>query len=609
MMTRLQHWWQALPDGRVLAADLQRTVALVWRTSPRQTLALISLSLLQAFVPAVSLWISKQLLDAVAAAIADASGDVSTLLTWLALQVGVTALSGLAGSLQGASRELLGDALQNRITRDILEKASELDLQRFEDANTYDALQNAYREVGSRPLGVLTQLISLAQALITLGSVGVLMAQLGASIVPLVLVASLPSVWVSSQFGTATYRMIRRRAADARVQNYLGRLLTLDDLVKEVRLFNIEGYLLERWQHYYRNFRAELEGIIARRTFWNVLASLFSTALIALATLFVLQRAARGQMTVGDFALFVGGIGQLQSQFGTLLNGLSGIYQNLLYMRNLFGFLELPTRDLGAGDTWQGDIHSITFENVSFRYPNSDTDVLSEISFTLHKGQSLALVGHNGAGKTTLVKLLTRLYEPTAGRILLNDQDASHYSPRSVQAAISSIFQDYGRYHLTARENVAMSGIAVNDPTLSDEVALGNALERGGAGFVNDLPQDLDTLLSRYFEGGVDISGGQWQRLALSRLYFRDAPVLVFDEPTAALDAEAEFAVIESLREHAKARIVLIISHRFSTVRLADTIIVLEGGHISERGTHAELMQEDGTYAHMFSLQARGYRD
>lgn len=611
MMTRLQRWWAALPDSGVLMADLRRTVALVWRTSPRQTLAMTGLSLLQAFVPAVSLWLSKQLLDAVAAAIADASGDVRTLLIWLALQVGVTALAGLASSLQGASRELLGDALQNRITRDILEKASDLDLQRFEDADTYDALQNAYREVGSRPLGVLTQLISLAQALITLGSVGVLMAQLGGSIVPLVLVASVPSVWVSSQFGTATYQMIRRRAADARVQNYLGRLLTLDDLVKEVRLFNIEPYLLARWQHYYHSFREELEQIIARRTFWNVLASLFSTAMIALATFFVLQRAARGQMTVGDFALFVGGIGQLQSQFGTLLNGFSGIYQNLLYMRNLFGFLELPTRDLNAGDTWQGDIHTITFEDVSFRYPNSDTDVLSDISFTLHKGQSLALVGHNGAGKTTLVKLLTRLYEPTAGRILLNDQDASHYSPRSVQAAISSIFQDYGRYHLTARENVAISGIANQpaDMTLTDDDALRAALEQGGADFVGDLPQHLDTLLSRYFAGGVDISGGQWQRLALSRLYFRDAPVLVFDEPTAALDAEAEFAVIESLREHAQQRLVLIISHRFSTVRLADTIVVLEGGHISERGNHAELMAAGGTYAHMFSLQARGYRD
>jgi ATP-binding cassette subfamily B protein len=616
LQTRLTAAWQRIreQDARQMVRDLRRTIGLVWRTSPRQASIIVTLSLLQAFVPAVSLWISKQLLDAVAEAIQTASGDVSTLLSLLILQVVVTALASLAGAFQNASRELLGDSLQNRISRDILGKASQLDLESFENPDTYDALQNAYNEVGSRPLGVLTQLITLGQALITLGSVGALMSQLGASVVPLVLLASVPSVWVSSQFGTASYRMLRRRAPDARVQNYLGRLLTLDNLVKEVRLFNVERYLLDRWQYYYLSFRKEFVGLIRRRTFWSTAASLFSTSMIAVATLTVLRRAARGQMTVGDFSLFVGGISQLQAQFDRLLNGLSSIYQHLLYMRNLFEFLELPSRDLNAGEIWQGEIHTITFENVGFRYPLADRDVLQDVSFEIHRGQSLALVGHNGAGKTTLVKLLTRLYEPTSGTILLNGQDATRYSPRSVQQAISSIFQDYGRYHLTVRENVSMSGLATaqDDPqgVINNDDAISKAIGQGGAdSFVDDLPQQTETLLSRYFEGGVDLSGGQWQRLALSRLYFRDASVLVFDEPTAALDAEAEFAVIESLREQAASRIVLIISHRFSTVRLADTIVVLEAGKISERGSHAELMAEGGTYARMFSLQARGYRD
>ena len=595
-------------DWRSYLRDLRATVRLVWQTSPHQTVLIALLSLTQAFIPAASLWISKLLLDDVAAAVTGQLGTPAEafrqLLTLLALQVAVGALSNLLSTIQGASRELIGDALQNHISLLILEKAAKLELEQFENADTYDTLRNAYREVGTRPLGVLTQVISLAQALITLTSVSALMARLGAAMVPLILLATLPGVWVTSRFGTTGFHMIRRQAADARVQNYLGNLLTSDHAVKEVRLFGFEGYLLERWQAYYQKFRRQLVDLITRRSGWGLAASLLSAGLIALATLSVLQRASQGLITVGDFSLFVLGIAQVQGQFSNLLSGFTGIYQNLLYMRNLFEFLELPARDLDAGERWEGPIHTIELEDVTFRYPLTERDVLEGVSFRIERGQALALVGENGAGKTTLVKLLTRLYEPTSGRILLNGLDANRFSPRSVQQEMSIIFQDFGQYSMTVRENIGLGRI----DQLDDEPNIEEAGHRAGADdLIAELPEGYQTMLGRMFLGGMQLSGGQWQRLALARLYFRGGSVLVFDEPTASLDANAEFEVIEALRAQAKGRITVIISHRFSTVRMADQIVVLEEGVVSEAGSHEELLENEGMYERMFRLQARGY--
>ena len=595
---------------RIYGRDLLATLQLVWSTSPLQTLVAAGLSLLQAFIPAVTIWISKLLLDAVAGAIEGRLGTpeaaFNQLLGLLALQVGVGVVSSILTAAQGTNRELLGDALQNRISLRILHKASSLELAQFEDAETYDTLQNAYREVGSRPLGVFTQIVSLVQSLITLGTVSALLSQLGIAVVPLVLLATLPSVWVTSRFGTEGYRMLRRQVADARIQNYLGYLLTNDTAVKEVRLFGFEDYLISRWSAYYTKFRAQLVSLVTRRSLWGLGASAASAAFIGAATLLVLQRAARGLVSVGDFGLFIQGIAQLQGQFSALLSGFTGIYQNLLYMRNLFEFLELPARDLEAGEVWEGAIERIELQGVSFRYPLTETNVLEDVSLSVHKGQALALVGENGAGKTTLIKLLTGLYSPTAGRILLNGQDAARFSPRSIQKEMSIIFQDFGQYQLTVRENVALG----HTESLADDADVEAASVRAGAdAFIGQLPEGYDNMLGRWFAGGQQLSGGQWQRLALARLYFRGGSVLVFDEPTAALDANAEFEVVETLRAQAANRITVLISHRFSTVRLADEIVVIEQGTVSERGSHETLLAQNGLYAQMFRLQARGYQD
>ena len=525
----------------------------------------------------------------------------------LALQVGIAIFSSLLQTIYGASRELLGDTLQNRISLRILNKAAALDVESFENAETYDALRNAYNEVGSRPLGVMFQLIGIAQALITLASIGSLMARLGWQVLPLVLLASIPGVIVSSRFGAEGYRVMRRRATDARHQNYLGSLLTSDTLVKEVRLFGFEQLSARGLAGAItRNFARQFVSLLRRRSAWGLTATLGSALLIAFATLSVLRRAAQGTITVGDFSLFVGGIVQIQSQFAGLLNSVTGIYESLLYMRNLFEFLELPSRNLDEGEEWRGPINSIEFEQVSFRYPLTERDVLSGVSFAVSRGQALALVGENGAGKTTVVKLVTRLFEPTSGRILLNGMDATRFSPRSVQREMSIIFQDYGQYQMTARENIGLS----RTDNLHEDAAIQSAGEKSGAvEVVNDLPERYDTMLGRLFPGGRQLSGGQWQRLALARLYFRPASVQIFDEPTAALDAMAEAAMIDRLREHGRDRITLLISHRFSTVRLAERIVVLHEGGVVEAGSHADLLAQRGVYAKLFQLQARGYQE
>lgn len=593
-------------DARQMLHDLQKTLGLVWEASPLHAAVVLVSSLLQAFAPAATLWVSKLLLDAVALATQQKpGGGLETLSGLLFLQVLIGAVVVLLSTLQAASRELLGDALQNRITRKILQKSANLEVEQFENAKTYDALKNAYNEVGFRPIGVATQVLSLLQAVITLTSIGVLLAQLGWLVLLLTLVATLPGVIVSNRFGAESYRMVRRRTPDARVQNYLGTLLTSDQLVKEVRLFSFEPYLLERWQQYYQKFRVQLVPLITWRSAWGFAASLLSSLLIGIATFSVLVRASEGRISVGDFAMFVGGLGQVQAQFSSLLSGVSGIYQNLLYMRNLFEFLELPQRDLDAGLVWNEPIQTLELERVGFRYPLTERDVLKDVSFTVSRGQALALVGENGAGKTTIVKLLTRLFEPTSGRILLNGKDAARYSPRSVQQQMSIVFQDFGQYQMTARENVALGQLSA----IADDAAVQRAGEQSGANeFVQDLPNGYDTMLGRMFEGGRQLSGGQWQRLALARLYFRQASVLVFDEPTAALDAQAEFKTIEALRQQSQDRITVLISHRFSTVRLADQIVVLEHGLVQESGSHAALLEQNGIYAALFRLQARGFR-
>jgi ATP-binding cassette subfamily B protein len=596
--------------AKVSLGDLLGTVALVWTAGPILLVVVLLLTVALALVPAATLWVSKLLVDAVGVAIAggarDADAAYGQLVRLLVLQLFILLLGLVLRAGQDSVRELLADALRHHANRCILEKAASLDVAHFENAGTYDALCHATAEVGTRPISIIVSLVSLGQALIVLGSIGTLMTRLDARIMPLVLLASVPGVLVSMRFGAESYLMLRRRGTLGRAQQYLSTLLTSDDDVKEVRFFGAERYLLERWHAYYKDFRLQLVRLLTQRGWWTVAAAVTSTAFTGAASLPVLRRAADGQLTIGDVSLFIAGIGQVQAQFSLLLSSVATLYTDVLHMRNLFEFLELPSRDLTAGETWTGPIASIEFDQVAFCYPFTDREILRDVSFRIGKGQSLALVGRNGAGKTTIVKLLTRLFEPTGGRILLNGQDASRFSPASVQRAMSIIFQDYGHYHMTARENIALGHPAA----MSDDDAIeGAGMKSRAHEFVDRLPERYDTMLGRMFPGGVQLSGGQWQRIALGRMYFRPASVTIYDEPTAALDAVAEADAVRQLQDEAGDRISVIISHRFSTIRLADAIVVLNDGTIVESGSHEQLIQQGGEYAKLFALQAAGYRE
>lgn len=589
-------------------ADIARTSALVWKTHRGYTLLVALLTAVQGGLPAANLWLSKLLIDAVAATIQgsaqDAGGNLARLLTLAGAQAGLSFLGSLLGTAQGTVRELLGELLRNRISLQVLDKTNGLEVAFFEDAEFYDKLRNAYQEASYRPLEVVFQLFSLGQTIITLSSVVFLLSRLHWAVLPLIAITAVPALIVQNRYGYRNYWMLRERAPELRKQQYVGMLLTSDWFIKEIRVFRLENLFLGIYKTLFAKFFGENRRLILKRNASSVLASAGSILGWFLAAGYVVVRVVRRNITIGDFALYTQAISTTQGQIQAFLGGLSALYSNTLFIRNLFEFLSLPARDLTAGQEWSEPIEEIEFRQVSFCYPRTERLVLEDISFKIRRGQSLALVGKNGAGKTTIAKLMCRLYEPTAGEILFNGKNVAAYSPQSVQEQVAILFQDYGHYHFTARENVGVGRTVYMD----DMPVIEAATQRSGADvFIETLPEKYETVLGRWFAGGIELSVGQWQKVALARAFLRRGKVLILDEPTASLDAEAEFEIFQDLLQDSANQITLLISHRFSTVRMADHILVLNEGRCTEAGSHEELMAAGGHYARLFKLQAKGY--
>jgi len=584
----------------------RRAMALVWQTRPTLAIALGLLTLCSGVLPAGVAWVGARLVDAVVSAAAG-QGEATPALHWVAWEGLLIVLMALCTRSLAFTNALLRQQLGHRVNVLILEKALQLDLEHFEDSEFYDRLIRARREASTRPLSLVLRSFGLLQNVVSLVSFAVLLLQYSVWAVLLLLLAGLPGFIAETKFSGDAFRLFRWRSAEKRMQDYLESVLARDDHAKEVKLFGLGPRLLGRYKDIFVRLYDEDRRLALRRDSWGFALGLLATATLYAAYAWVVLAAVRGQISVGQMTMYLLLFRQGQVAVTASLGAVSGLYEDNLYLSTLYEYLETPLRPQ-TGQAVAGSVpgDGIRFEQVSFSYPGAAEPALHQVSLHLKPGGSLALVGANGSGKTTLIKLLTRLYQPTGGRILLDGTDLSDWDPQRLRERIAVIFQDFARYQMPVGENIG----AGDEPYFDDEPRWQQAAAKGRAEeFIGQLPDGYHTQLGKWFLNGRELSGGQWQKIALSRAFMRTrADILVLDEPTAAMDAQAEAEVFEHFQQLAQGRVTILISHRFSTVRRADQIAVLERGRLIELGSHEALMSAGGQYAQLFALQARGYR-
>ncbi|MEH6641950.1 ABC transporter ATP-binding protein [Vreelandella glaciei] len=597
----------------------RRALGLVWETSRWMMLGLALCTLVAGVLPAVAAWVGQLIVDGVVSAM-DAHqaasnpnllASITPVLKLVAAEALIIGLIALAQRGLSAQQSLLRALLGQKVNVMILEKAGTLSLSQFEDSELYDQLTRARREASTRPLALVNKTFGLLQNAISLGSFGVLLVQFSPWALLILVAGALPVFVSEAKFSGDAFRLFRWRSPQTRMQIYLETVLAREDSIKEVKLFGLEGLFLQRYRDIFTQLFAEDRRLTLRRESWGFLLGLLGTLTFYAAYGWVVIETIAGALTLGQMTMYLMVFKQGQAALSASLTAISGMYEDNLYLSNLYEYLEQPV-EVENGTLTQGARpgDGLRFENVSFSYPGGDSvlqdPVLHDISLHLSPGQSLALVGENGSGKTTLIKLLTRLYQPTQGRILLDGSDLRDWSAQALYERTGVIFQDFVRYQLQVGENLGVGDTHAFD----NEQRWQQAARHGMADeFITRMGNGYKTQLGRWFKNGQELSGGQWQKIALSRAYMREnADILVLDEPTAAMDAAAEAEIFTRFREHSRDKMAILISHRFSTVRSADLILVIDQGHIIERGTHEALLETDGRYAKLFKLQAAGYR-
>jgi len=604
---------ERLRAARGVFRQVPGTLRLVWEADRAGAVQVAALTLVLALLPAAIAWVGKVIVDGVVLAARSGLAADREHVLWLVLgEAGLMAAQMGASRLLALRRELLRGALGNRVNERILEKALTLELRHFEDADTYDRMQNARREASSRPLSLVMQVFAIGQNVVTLAALSGLLFRLSPPSVLVVVAASIPAFLAEARLSGESFRLWTWRAPEGRRLNYLEWILTRDSHVKEVKLFGLGPLMLERYRALFRKFFDEDRRLARRRVRAGLGFGLLSLAAFYGMYAAMAGRAAASGITLGDLTLYIAVFRQGQGAVQQILAGVGGLYEDSLFMSNLFDYLSIPTggeapRAGKALAPARGRAGAIELRGVSFRYPGRDAWALRDVSLVVAPGEKLGLVGENGAGKSTLVKLLLRLYDPTEGEIRYGGVDLRDMDPAELRGRIGAVFQDFVRYQFTAAENVGLG----SPERLDDRARIEGAAQRGGAAAVIEaLPHGYDTVLGGWFESGQELSSGQWQKLAVARAFMREeAEVLIFDEPTAAIDAEGEHELFERFQALASDRTAIVISHRFSTVRVADRIAVLHGGRLEELGSHRELVEHGGRYAHLFSLQAKGYLD
>ena len=596
-------------DRFAALGNLPAFFKLVWETSPALFVGNAFLRLIQAAIPALSLYIGKLIIDQVVGFNkVGATTDAMYLWELVAAEFGLAILSTAIGRAVSLMDGLLGDKFANATSVRIMEHAAELDLEQFEDATFYDKLERARRQTNGRTV-LLSGVFGQVQQLISVGFLAVGLAVYNPWLLLLIAVAVTPSFIGDNYFNRKSYSLSRSWTPERRELDYLRYVGASDETAKEVKIFGLSGFLVDRFRTLSNEYIKKNQAIAISRAGWGTLLTALGTAGYYGAYIWIVQRAVTGQISLGDLTFLAGSFRQVRGSLEGILLQFSSLTQEAIYLQDLFDYFAIkpaihsPHKPLPFPNPIQT---GFVFENVGFRYANSsDRWALRGLSFTLQMGEKLALVGENGAGKTTLVKLLARLYDPAEGRILLDGNDLREYDLTDLRQNIGVIFQDYIRFKMSAGTNIAVGDIdeRTNQPRIeaSAQRSLADSV-------IAKLAGGYQQQLGKSFNEGVELSGGEWQKVALGRAYMRDAQLVILDEPTAALDARAEYDVFQRFAELTRGKASVIISHRFSTVRMADRILVLEGGKLHEIGSHEELLANNGRYAELFQLQARGYQ-
>ena len=581
--------------------NISPLIKLIWETSPPLIIATVLFRLVRAMLPLAALWVGKLIIDAVVAR----SSHVWTYVAW---EIGLAILSDILGRANGLTDSLLADLFSNNISFRLIRHAATLDLVSFEDPEFHDKLERARRQTVSGRLAVLSTLMNIGQDLLSLVSLSAGLILFNPWLMLLLAAAVIPAFLGESHFTALTYTVYFRYTPQRRELDYIRWLGASADSAKEVKIFGLGDYLAERYKNVSEKLAAENKAVAIRRAALGSLLNVLSTGGYYGAYIWILAKALHGDLSLGTLTFLAGAFSRSRGYIEKILSSVSDMSEQTLYLKDLFDFFEMkplissPAHPIPAPRPIKDGFR---FEKVGFSYPDSERPVLHGVDLRIAKGEKIALIGANGAGKTTLVKLLARLYEPTEGRILLDGADLRDYAVEDLRREIGVIFQDYMRYDLLVKENIGFGNL----DRLHDRSAVETAARKGQASeMIARLPDNYDQIVGRRFEGGVNLSGGEWQKIALARAYMRDAQVLILDEPTATLDARAEYEVFLRFAELTQGRTSVLISHRFSTVRMADRILVLSGGQISEQGSHQELVGAGGLYAELFELQAAGYR-